>query len=289
MRAQAAERDLRSRPDTARAMPPHLPARNRLLAALSPDDARLIEPHLEPVPLSVGDTLVEPDAPIAHVHFPEDGVASVVAATADGRQIEVGIVGRDGVTATAVRLGAERTPQKSFVQIAGRALRIGSADFLAAVRRSPSLHALLLRYVQTFMIQTSNTALANGAYRIEERLARWLLMCQDRLDGDDLPLTREFLSIMLGVRRPGVTDAIHTLEGGRLIRARRGNITVLDRAGLEAAAGASYGMPEAEYARLIGPLRRGSALEQASAAIRRGGRGSRRPVTDLRSGVSAAG
>jgi CRP-like cAMP-binding protein len=121
---------------------------------------------------------------------------------------------------------------------------------------SPSLKALLLRWVQVLMIQTAQSALANGRYTIQERLARWLLMCHDRLDGDDLPLTHEFLSLMLGVRRSGVTEALHVLEGVKIVRTSRGRIHILDREKLEEIAGDCYGLSEAEYAKLIGlPLK----------------------------------
>jgi len=235
------------------------PHRNRLLAALSPDDLGLLQPHLDPVDLKMGDVLVEPNMPIEHVHFVEDGIASIVALTPQGRQLKVGLFGWDGVSGTAVVLGTDRTPHKSFIQVAGRAQRMRSEDLRRAVGRSPSLQALLLRYVQVFTIQTAHTALSNGSYKIEERLARWLLMCHDRIEGDELALTHEFLALMLGVRRPGVTDAANGLEGTGLIRARRGLIQVIDRAGLEEVAGESYGLPEAEYERLIGPMRAATA------------------------------
>ena len=118
---------------------------------------------------------------------------------------------------------------------------------------SPALHAVLLRYVQAFMAQTAHTLLANATRRLDERLARWLLMTRDRLDGDELPLTQPFLSLMLGANRPGVTLAVRVLEDASIVRHARGRITVLDRTGLEAAAGGSYGAPEAEYTRLFGP------------------------------------
>jgi CRP-like cAMP-binding protein len=233
---------------------PQSSVRNRLLAGLSREDFHLLQPHLEPVTLDRGDVLVTPDEPIEHVTFIEAGVTSVVANTEGGRRIEIGLTGWDGLAGTPVLLGVDRTPHETFMQVAGSGLRIGADVLKQALQHSPSLHDLLLRYVQVFTIQTSHTALSNGSHKIEERLARWLLMCHDRLDGDDLPLTHEFIAIMLAVRRAGVTEALNILEERGVIRARRGNIVVLDRAGLEAAAGDSYGVPEAEYRRLIGPL-----------------------------------
>ncbi len=229
--------------------------RNRLLAKLAPEDFHLLLPHLVPVTLNRGDVLVTPNEPIEHVTFLEAGVTSVVANTEGGRRIEIGLTGRDGLAGTPVLLGVDRTPHETFMQVGGAGLRIRTPDLQQALQQSPSIHNLLLRYVQVFTVQTSQTALSNGSHRIEERLARWLLMCHDRLDGDDLPLTHEFIAIMLAVRRAGVTEAINILERQGIIQAKRGNIVVLDRARLEEAAGDSYGVPEAEYRRLIGPLR----------------------------------
>lgn len=229
--------------------------RNRLLAKLSANDFHLLQPYLEPVTLGRGEVLVTPNEPIEHVTFLEAGVTSVVANSAGGRRIEIGLTGRDGLAGTPVLLGVDRTPHETFMQVGGSGLRIRTDDFRQVIAQSPSILALLLLYVQVFTIQTSHTALSNGSHRIEERLARWLLMCHDRLDGDKLPLTHEFIAIMLAVRRAGVTEALNILERQGIIQTKRGNIVVLDRAGLEAVAGDSYGTPEAEYQRLIGPLR----------------------------------
>jgi CRP-like cAMP-binding protein len=233
---------------------------NRLLLALSVQDFSRLEPQLERVPLPVGMRLVEPNTPIEHVYFLEEGIASVVATTPQGRRIEAGIVGREGLSGIPILLGADRTPQECFIQTAGEGLRIGADDLRRAMASSASLHQHLLRFVQAFMIQIGQTALANGCHTLEQRLARWLLMCHDRVDGDEVFTTHEFLSLMLGVRRAGVTDALKILEERGLISTKRGQVTVLDRAKLEAVAGDSYGVPEAEYARLIGlPLRRASS------------------------------
>jgi CRP-like cAMP-binding protein len=223
-----------------------------LLAALSPEDFSLLQPQLEPIPLPGSTCLVEPNTPIEYVYFLEQGIASVVATTPQGRRIEVGIIGPEGLTGTSVLLGTDRTPHECFVQTPGKGLRIQVEDLCHAVSVSASLHQHLLRFVQALIIQMSQTALANGSHTIEQRLARWLLMCHDRVDGDDLATTHEFLSLMLGVRRAGVTETLKTLEDRGLISTKRGQITVLDRAKLKAVAGDSYSVPEAEYARLIG-------------------------------------
>jgi CRP-like cAMP-binding protein len=231
--------------------PSLLQSANRLLAALTPDDAGLLQVHLEPVTLELRRTLESPGKPIRHVYFPETGLGSVVAIDAKGRRIEIGIFGRDGMSGTTVVLGGDRSPHETTMQASGAGRRIAAAAFQEALAQSPTLRTVLLRYVQALAVQTAYTALANGQAKLEERLARWLLMCHDRIEGEEMPLTHEFLSTMLGVRRAGVTIALHMLEGRGLIRATRGAITVQDREGLEEAANGSYGQPEAEYRRLF--------------------------------------
>lgn len=228
---------------------------NRLLASLSEDDRALLRPHLEPVSLPLGTVLIEPGRPISHAHFPEDGLCSVIASSHDGGRIEIGLFGRDGLAGVALALDSDQIPHQIFMQVAGRSHRIGADALRRAINASDSLRTLLLRYAQTFLIQTAQTALANASAPAEERLARWLVMYHDRLDGDDLSVTHEFLSMMLGVRRPTVTVALQMLEGAGLIKARRGRIVVLNRSGLIEAAGEAYGPAEAEYERLIAPLR----------------------------------
>ena len=226
---------------------------NRLLRTLSAHDFGLLQPHLSGVTINRGDVIIEPSVPIEQVHFPERGIASIVATTSEnGRRLEVGIYGREGMSGTPLVLGSDTTPHEHFYQVAGASNVIGAHKLSSAIRQSASLNTLLLRYVQAFQVQITYTALSNGGYNIEERLARWLLMCHDRIDGDELPLTHEFLGLMLGVRRSSVTLALQTLEGAHVIDARRGRIKIRNRANLEEIAGESYGVPEAEYARLIG-------------------------------------
>lgn len=227
--------------------------RNRLLRALSPADFALLQPALQPVATELRQTLITPDEPIRTLYFPEDSLASIVSGAA-GR-VEIGVIGREGLVGAApVLLAVDRSPFHHFVQSPGGMLSIATADLLAAVDESPTLRGLLLRFVQILMLQTAQTAFANAAYNIDVRLARWLLMCHDRLEGDDLVLTHEFLSLMLGAQRSSTTLAVQALEGHGLIRARRGRITILSREGLEAVVDDGYGLPEREYARLIGSL-----------------------------------
>lgn len=229
--------------------------RNRLLRVMTPEDFALVEPHLQPVALPKSKILIEPNTPIEYVYFPESGVASVVALNSDKRTVEIGIVGWEGVVGPSVILGVDRTPHQSFFQMDGAGYRIAATHLTQALDASRSLHSLLLRYIHVLTVQTAATAMSNGDSVLSKRLARWLLMCHDRVDGDELALTHEFLSLMLAVRRPGVTEAIHLLEGSGIIKARRANITILDRERLEETAGDSYGVPEAEYERLIPELR----------------------------------
>ncbi len=228
--------------------------RNRLLAGLTPADYALLAPYFEQLEMDRDYVLVIPNRPIDSVYFIESGMVSVVAEKTDGRSIEVGVYGREGMGATTVLLGSDRTPHHHYMQIGGAGFKLATADFLRMVEQSATLRNLMLRFVHVFMTQTAQSALVNGSSIVEERLARWVLMCHDRLDSLEFPITHDFLSMMLGVRRSSVTDAIHLLEGDGLIKATRGNIQILDHARLERAAAASYGVPEAEYRRLIGPF-----------------------------------
>jgi CRP-like cAMP-binding protein len=225
--------------------------RNRLLKALSPDDFALLQPHLELVATELAQPLIKPYESVRHLFFPEVGFSSITT-SGSGTKVEVGLVGREGlVGATPMLLGSDRTPHEHFVQNAGEMLRIETAALCAAISESASLHKLLLRSIQVQFVQTAQTAYVNAAFNIDARLARWLLMCHDRLDGDDLQLTHEFLSLMLGAQRSSTTLAIQALEGHRLIKARRGRITILDRKTMEQVADGGYGLAEAEFARLI--------------------------------------
>jgi CRP-like cAMP-binding protein len=226
--------------------------RNRLLAKLSPDDLALLERDLERVTLRQGHVLEVPNKPIEFVYFIEKGVVSVVVVNNHDHRIEVGVIGLDGVTGIPVIMGDDRSTNSTYMQIGGDGQRISVAALRAAMAKSPALRALLLRFARAFMTQTSHTALANGRAKLNERLARWLLMAHDRMDGDAVPLTHEFLAVMLGVRRAGVTVAIKNFEQQGLVTTRRGELTVVNRGGLEKTAGSFYGTPEAELRRLIG-------------------------------------
>ena len=232
--------------------PQHSTVRNRLLRALSRDDFALLQPHLEPVQTELRQTLITPNEPVKQLFFPETGYASLVTQGSQGDKVEAAIVGREGlIGASPVLLGADRTPHHLFVQASGEMLVIDTGALCAAVDQSPSLRKLLLRYTQVLFIEAVQTAFVNATYQIEVRLARWVLMCHDRADGDELTVTHDLVAVMLGVQRSSATLAVQALEGRRLIKAQRGRMTVLDRQALIKVANGGYGLPEAEYARLI--------------------------------------
>lgn len=238
---------------------------NRLLQTLEPQDLDILSGELESASFKRGDILISPNQPISYVFFPISGICSIVAlAATTSNRIEAGVVGREGLVGLPALLCTDHTPHQCVVQVDGEGFRIGAERLRFLMQLSPRLHELLLRYVQVVLIQAEQTALANGRFSIERRLARWILMCHDRIDGDELNFTHELLSIMLGVRRPGVTVATHVLEGAKMIKATRGRLIVLSRQKLEEAAGGSYGIPEGEYERLIGPFRADRADTLAS-------------------------
>jgi len=225
--------------------------RNRFLFGLQPDDLVSLRQHLEPVNLELRQVLIEANEPIRHVYFHESGYSSVVAGP-QGNAAEVGMIGREGVVGLAVVLDSDRMPFDTFIQLAGYGLRIATAAFLDAIAQRPTLKTRLLQHAHVFNVQVGSTAYVNAEHTLEMRLARWLLMCHDRVEGNEFAITHEFLSTMLGVRRAGVTTALHVLEGNKAIRASRGQILIMDRGQLTALADGGYGLAEKEYARLFG-------------------------------------
>jgi CRP-like cAMP-binding protein len=217
---------------------------NRILARLSAADFALLEPHLKSIDLPVRKVLEKRGRPIKAVYFPESGFASVVANGGD-RPIEVGLIGLEGMTGLPVILGNDRNSNEVFMQVAGQGQCLAAKDLREAIDKSDSLHRSLLRYAHVFLEQTTRTAVANGRSKIEERLARWLLMAADRVGEGELPLTHEFLAMMLAVRRPGVTIAIQDLERRGLIDRKRGCVIILDREGLEKMSNGTYVRPDA--------------------------------------------
>ena len=229
----------------------HLPKRayrNRVLAALSENELARLQPHLSPVTFEQEQTLLDGVAP--HAYFIESGIASVVVTTSDGNTVEVGIIGRDGVVGIPILLGAEGAPGRTFIQIAGSGFRVPAEVLKDQFERSDELRRYILRYMQGFLVQTAQTAACNRLHNIEERLARWLLACRDRMEIDELRLTQDFLGQMLGAPRTTVTLAAGLLHRAGLIDHARGVVTIRDRAKLEDTACECYGIVRDEFQRL---------------------------------------
>jgi CRP-like cAMP-binding protein len=232
-------------------MAPALSISNRLLLALAQEDLNALRPRLEPVPLPHKQILASPNAPIDHVYFPQEGMVSLVQPLENGAMIEVGMIGAEGLVGMPVLLGADTSPLEAMVQIPGSALRIEAGVFREEVGRRTAFLGLLLRYVQALHIQVSLSAACNGRHTLPERLARWLLTARDRAASNQMPLSHEFLAMMLGVRRAGVTVALGTLKAAGLIRNSHGQVTILDRRGLEGACCECYHTVRNEYQRLV--------------------------------------
>jgi CRP-like cAMP-binding protein len=215
---------------------------NRLLARLSRADLSLLEPKLEAVDLSVRKQLHARNRRIEHVYFPESGIASIVANGAHA--LEIGIIGREGVTGVALVMGIDDKPRhETFMQVAGKGHRLSADHLREALEANPTFRQVLLQYAHAFMSQMADTALSNGRHRIEERLARWLLLADERVDNGEIPLTHEFLGIMLGTARPGVTIALQELERRGWITHRRGVVNIVDRKGLIKSSNGAYLAP----------------------------------------------
>jgi CRP-like cAMP-binding protein len=213
--------------------------RNRLLGALPADELDQLLPLLESVPLVDGMPIYEPNEPITHVYFPISGVVSMVSEMRAGT-VEVGTVGREGMTGLPIVLHATTMPSRAFVQVPGHAYRMRASDLFTALGESPRTTRLVYRYVLALFDQAAQHAACNRLHALEERCARWLLMTHDRVDGDVLPLKQQFLAEMLGVHRPAVTIAAGALQKAGVIRYTRGKVTVLDRKALEEASCECY-------------------------------------------------
>lgn len=216
------------------------PLENRLLATLPEEDYRRLRPQLEPVTLKLRDVLYKAGEAASHVYFPRQAIVSLVAVMKDGHRVEVGLVGNEGMLSTTSFMGGNSSPNEAMVQVADGAVRMEAAALAEEFRRGGALQVILLRYAQSLFAQVSQSGACNRLHSIEKRLARWLLMVSDRVKSEKIPLTQEFLAIMLGSERSGVTLAAITLQDAELIRYSRGKITILDRASLEAAACECY-------------------------------------------------
>ncbi|MFP2932816.1 Crp/Fnr family transcriptional regulator [Pyxidicoccus sp. 3LG] len=244
---------------------------NRLLSSLPAKALEGLRPLLEPVELPTREVLFNVDVPISHVYFPEDGVVSILGVMPDGAAIEVATVGREGMVGLPVVLGAERMSAHAMVQVPGRALRVESRAFRQHVQRSEGVRDVLDRYTQALFTLLAQGAACNRLHSIEERCARWLLMTQDRVGADSFPLTQQFLSQMLGVRRAGVSEVASELQREGLLTYHRGHVTIQDRPGLEAAACECYGVIRSEFSRLLENREAPSPLRGVSPRLEAGG------------------
>jgi len=229
---------------------------NLLLRRLSAGDFEVLAPHLRRVPLKVDTDLATAGHPITSLCFPEGAVAGFLDVLGDGRRLAVGIVGREGCVGWPLLMGYDRWPYD--VSVRGEnstALCIDADRFSTASESSSTLRTLLLRFAGTFAVQMGRTIVSNLIHSVERRTARWILLYRDRVCSEEILVTHEELGLMLGVRRQSVTDALHLLEGEGAIRNSRGRVAVRDRGRLEALAAETYGFAEAEYHRLIGPMK----------------------------------
>jgi CRP-like cAMP-binding protein len=235
-------------------MPPaiesRLPYKNKILASLPKAEISRLAPHLSPLTLAIGDTLQAPDEEITYVYFVESGLASVVVEMANGNTVETGITGKEGIIGIPVLLGTRSMPTRTFIQIAGAGFKIKAERLKEAFERSGTLRKQINSYIQAYLVQTAQTAACNRLHDIAPRLARWLLMCHDRMESNTFSITHEFLGHMLGTPRSTVTLAAGILHKSGLLDYSRGLVRIRDRKGLEKAACECYRTIRKEFDRL---------------------------------------
>ena len=227
------------------------PEQNHLLAALPEAERERVFPHLQLVPMPLGRVLYESGDPLLHVYFPVDAIVSLLYVMENGSSAEISVVGNEGLIGIALFMGGESTPSRAIVQSAGYAYRLVARRLKEEFNRHGDMQLLLLRYTQALITQMSQTAVCNRHHSVDQQLCRWLLGRLDRLDSSDLITTHEFIADRLGVRRESVTDTAGDLQHSGLIRYRRGHITVVDRAGLEARCCECYAVVRQETDRLL--------------------------------------
>ncbi len=237
------------------------PQGNRLLGLLPPKDYERLRPHLEPIPLAYRKSLYHAHKSIGSVYFIETGVGSLVNTMANGQAAEVGTIGNEGIVGLPLLFGDDRTPMSVYVQVPGKGLRMSATLFEKELERSAAMRKVMLHYAHAFFNQVAQSAACNQFHSIEQRCARWLLMTHDRMQSDQFLLTQEFLAMMLGVQRTGVTVAAGALQRAGLIRYTRGEVTIVDRPGLKRRSCECYRVSKAEFDRLLGDraIRKGSS------------------------------
>jgi CRP-like cAMP-binding protein len=224
---------------------------NALLAHLSSETIADFSRHLELVQFDVKLVLYEPGQRMQYAYFPETGMVSVVSNMDDGRSIEVGTIGREGMAGATILLTTNTAPYQYYIQIAGNGYRIKAALLKVEVEQKPELRTLLFHYQAAFLMQTMQAAACNGLHSIQQRCCRWILMSQDRVDSETVPLTHEFLGLMLGVRRASVSEVLQPLQTRGWIRSQRGHIAVLNRKGLETGSCECYRLIAKQYADVV--------------------------------------
>jgi len=233
----------------------HYPKDNHLLSVLPEVEWVRIVPHLVPVDMPLGQVVYESGDRLDHVYFPTTAIVSLLYVMEDGASAEIAIVGNEGLIGIALFMGGETTPSRAVVQSAGHAYRLDARILKDEFRRAGPVQRLLLRYTQALITQMAQTAVCNRHHSIDQQLCRWLLLSVDRLPSNELKMTQELIANMLGVRRPGVTEAAMKLQDAGLIRYSYGHIEVLNRPGLEKRVCECYGVVKREFDRLLPDLR----------------------------------
>ena len=227
------------------------PRLNQLLACLPEEEFARLSANLEPVSLTLGETLCEPNMEMTHVYFPLDCIVSLLCLMEDGGSAEISVVGNEGIVGVSLFMGGETTPSQAVVQAGGYAYRLSGQALKAEFYRGGPMQHLLLRYTQALLTQMAQTAVCNRHHTLDQQLCRWLLLSNDRLQSRELIMTQELIANMLGVRREGVTEAARKLQKADLIDYHRGHIFILDREGLERRSCECYEVVRREYARLL--------------------------------------
>jgi CRP-like cAMP-binding protein len=242
----------KGKPASGKAAPArHNPHQNHLLDALPDSDYQRIAPHLELVPMGLGEVIYESGSSMRHVYFPTTSIVSLLYVMENGASAEIAIVGNEGILGISLFMGGETTPSRAVVQSAGHGYRLQAGLIKTEFARfGPTMH-LLLRYTQALITQMAQTAVCNRHHSVDQQLCRWLLLSLDRLSSNELVMTQELIANMLGVRREGVTEAAGMLQKAGLIRYQRGRITVVDRPGLEARTCECYQVVRTEFDRLL--------------------------------------
>ena len=234
---------------------PHSPNQNHLLAALPAAEFERLAPHLELVPMLLGESLYEPGEQLQHVYFPTTAIVSLLFVLESGASAEIAGVGNEGILGISLFMGGDTTPSSAVVQTAGHGYRLPGRLLKEEFNRGGLMHRLLLRYTQALLTQMCQTAACNRHHSIEQQLCRWLLLTLDRLPSNELLMTQELVASALGVRREGITEAAGKLQRAGVIRYRRGHIAVLERSGLEAGACECYAVAKKELKRLLSDVR----------------------------------